>query len=210
MKTLILSALRCALNIKTKILILSLVLTCSARATFIETTYVYTGNPFTFVTGSYSTSDFVTAMITLASPLAANTPLTAVTPIAFSLSDGVQTFNGPNPLIGFIFRFATGPSPSGQDTAEEFRGATSQLFYRRSYGLDEEQLRHLIRFAPYSGIFSGLSSRLEERGIKAFTYRMNQNQAFGMTAPFLGNSSGNAGFRSVPFLAAAFHLGASL
>jgi hypothetical protein len=45
MKTLILSALRCALNIKTKILILLLALTCSARATFIETGQItFTGD----------------------------------------------------------------------------------------------------------------------------------------------------------------------
>ena len=47
MKTLILSALRCALNIKTKILILLLALTCSARATFIETGRITFSGDFT-------------------------------------------------------------------------------------------------------------------------------------------------------------------
>ena len=46
-KTLILSALRCALNIKTTILILLLALTCSARATFIETGRITLSGDFT-------------------------------------------------------------------------------------------------------------------------------------------------------------------
>ena len=51
----------------------------------------------------------MTAMVTLASPLAANMPLTQVTPLAFSLSDGVQTFNDPI-FNEYTFLFATGPS----------------------------------------------------------------------------------------------------
>ena len=47
MKTLILSALRSALNIKTKILILLLAMTCSARATFIETGRITFSGDFT-------------------------------------------------------------------------------------------------------------------------------------------------------------------
>jgi len=79
----------------------------SVRA--VPTTYQYTGNPFTDVSGSYTTSMFVTVMVTLASPLAANMPGTAVTPLAFSVSDGVQTFTPID--IGFGgFSFATGPS----------------------------------------------------------------------------------------------------
>jgi len=46
----------------------------------VPTTYQYTGNPFTQVFGVYTTSDFVTAMVTLAGPLGANMPLTQVNP----------------------------------------------------------------------------------------------------------------------------------
>jgi hypothetical protein len=52
---------------------------------------------------------FVTAMVTLAGPLPANMPFTFVTPLAFSLSDGVQTITTLN-AINTSFFFATGPT----------------------------------------------------------------------------------------------------
>ena len=104
MKTLILAAIRCSLMF-TAVAALSLAYPASVQA--VPTTYVYTGNPFTDVTGPYSTSDFVTAMVTLASPLPANMPLTQVTPLAFSFSDGVQTITNQNADPGGFFAFAT-------------------------------------------------------------------------------------------------------
>ena len=50
----------------------------------------------------------MTAMVTLAGPLGANMPLTEVTPIAFTLFDGVQTLSNSTPnLSAQIFIFAT-------------------------------------------------------------------------------------------------------
>jgi hypothetical protein len=46
-------------------------------------------------------------MVTLASPLLPDTPLTLVTPLAFSFSDGVQTITALN-SSGPTFFFATG------------------------------------------------------------------------------------------------------
>ena len=104
MKTLILAAIRCSL-IFTAVAALSVAYPASVQA--VPTTYQYTGNPFTFVTGPpYTTSDFVTAMVTLAGPLAPNMPLTSVSPIAFTFSDGVQTLTNSN----FFMQFATGPT----------------------------------------------------------------------------------------------------
>jgi hypothetical protein len=71
----------------------------------VPTTYTYTGNHFTQVSGPYNTSMFVTAMVTLAAPLGANMPLTEVTPIAFTLFDGVQTISSTNPDITTQFFF---------------------------------------------------------------------------------------------------------
>src|SRR5262245_43881367 len=54
----------------------------------VPTTYQYTGNHFTNVSAPYTTSMFVSGMVTLVGPLAPNMPLTSVSPIAFSFSDG--------------------------------------------------------------------------------------------------------------------------
>jgi hypothetical protein len=109
MKTLIPAAIRCSL-IFTGVAALSLAYPASVQA--VPTTYQYTGNPFTVATGPYSTSDFVTAMVTLAAPLGANMPLTQVIPTAFTLSDGVQTItnNGPGFVFFTSFLFATDAS----------------------------------------------------------------------------------------------------
>jgi len=98
---------------KTKI-ILSLAIALSvalvAQPMFANTIYSYTGNPFTNVTAPYTTSDFVSAMVTLAGPLAPNMPFTSVTPTAFTLSDGVQTITNFNATFPPGFSFATGPT----------------------------------------------------------------------------------------------------
>ena len=80
----------------------------AASVQAIPTTYQYTGNAFTDVTAPYTTSDFVTATLTLADPLAPNMPLTSVTSIAFTLSDGVQTITNLTPIFNVNFSVATG------------------------------------------------------------------------------------------------------
>ena len=103
MKTLTLAAIRCSL-IFTAVAALSIAYPASVQA--VPTTYQYTGNPFTFAIAPYTTSDFVTAMVTLAGPLGANMPLTKVTPTAFTLTDGVQTISNLNAIFA-LFLFAT-------------------------------------------------------------------------------------------------------
>ena len=76
----------------------------------VPVTYVYTGNPFTNVSGPYTTSDRVTARVTLASPLPANMSLQIVTSLAFSFSDGVQTLTNLTPLASPSFSFQTDAS----------------------------------------------------------------------------------------------------
>src|SRR5262245_10544487 len=89
---------------------LSLAYPASVQA--VPTTYQYTGNPFTNVGGQYTTSMFVTAMVTLASPLGANHDLsTPVTVISFTISDGVQTLTS-----GFVENFSFGTGPTGMIT----------------------------------------------------------------------------------------------
>ena len=101
---------------KTKILLFSAVALAvgfltAASVQAVPITYTYTGNPFTFTLPPYTTSDFVSGMVTLEGPLAANMSLTTVTPTAFSISDGVQTITNLNPTLTFTdFAFATGPT----------------------------------------------------------------------------------------------------
>jgi hypothetical protein len=82
----------------------------AASVQAVPTTYQYTGNPFTSATGPYTTSDFVTGMVTLTGPLAPNMPFFSpnVSPIAFSFSDGVQTLTNHDSTI--VAAFATGPT----------------------------------------------------------------------------------------------------
>jgi hypothetical protein len=59
---------------------------------YADVVLTYTGNDFTFFQPPYNGTDRITATITLADPLGNSTNLTAVTPISYSISDGVQTF----------------------------------------------------------------------------------------------------------------------
>jgi hypothetical protein len=97
---------------KSAVLALAVVILSVTAVQAVPTTYVYIGNPFTIVHNApYTTNDFVTAMVKLASPLPANLPFTEVTPLAFTMFDGIQTITNLNTANTF-FQFATGPSGS--------------------------------------------------------------------------------------------------
>jgi hypothetical protein len=81
-----------------------------ARAT---TIYTYTGNPFTKVTGAYTTSMFVSGSFTVDSPLAANQAFSPVSPTAFSFSDGLQTLDQSNGQFVGPLHFQVGTDASG-------------------------------------------------------------------------------------------------
>ena len=89
-----------------------------------NTTYNYVGNDFTTIVGStYKTSDFVTASITLSSPLPFNSSLGDYIPVAFSLSDGIQTITNTSPgfsisLSGFWFATTNGVITEWAESAE--------------------------------------------------------------------------------------------
>jgi hypothetical protein len=72
----------------------------------------YTGNDFTTLSppgppSNYTATDKVTASITLANPLGDNLNLASVTPLAFSLNDGVQTITDASSLAVKEFLFST-------------------------------------------------------------------------------------------------------
>ena len=66
--------------------------------------YQYTGNLFTFATGPYTTSDFVTVTITLADALEPNFSGFVALP-GFTFSDGVQTISVRNAFHGVATAF---------------------------------------------------------------------------------------------------------
>jgi hypothetical protein len=130
MKKLILAAVRCSLMFEA---LAALSVVCPVLVQAVPTTYKYTGNPFTTAIGRYTTSDFVTVTVTLASPLAPNMPFTRVTPMSFSLSDGVQTITDHN-AVSFKMIVATGPTglithwKVGGSKAPDFEITTVALF----------------------------------------------------------------------------------
>src|SRR5262245_55601375 len=76
--------------------------------------YIYTGNPFTqvgqdgptLIPDPHTTSDRVAAVMELLSVLGPNLADQGVTPVSFSLSDGVSTLTGAN-ATSASFRFTT-------------------------------------------------------------------------------------------------------
>jgi hypothetical protein len=110
-------------------LALAVVILSVSAVQAVPTTYSYTGNPFTSATTPYTTSMFVTAMVTLAGPLGPNMPLTHVDPTAFTFFDGVQTLNStnshPNPIA---FSFATNANGEIISWRVEVDGGGSSIF----------------------------------------------------------------------------------
>ena len=96
---------------KSAVLALAVGFLTAASVQAVPITYQYTGNPFTNTVEPYTTSDFVTGTLTLAGPLAANTPFSDVAPISFRFSDGVQRISDMNALpVLTAFQVATGPT----------------------------------------------------------------------------------------------------
>jgi hypothetical protein len=64
-----------------------------------DVVYSYLGNDFTTVTAPYATADHVTISFTLASALPDNLPPSTVTPLTYTITDGVSTLNQTNSSI---------------------------------------------------------------------------------------------------------------
>jgi hypothetical protein len=97
------------MTLKSACLALAVVVLTATAVQAVPTTYVYTGNPFTIVSGDYTRRDRVHGSVTLSSPLEPNMNLTQVTPLAFSFFDGHQIAI-PATSVSFFFLFATGPT----------------------------------------------------------------------------------------------------
>lgn len=83
-------------------------MTFAAPVNAAPTTYTYSGATFDIVSAQYTFSDRVSGSITLANALASNlTSFVTVTPIAFSLSDGITTLSNTTSQVGSLFAFKT-------------------------------------------------------------------------------------------------------
>ena len=102
----------------------------------VPTVYTFTGAPYTQIEdspeipGTYDTSMRVTGSLTLAAPLAPNTPRRGVDPTSFAFSDGrlASAFTQDNidPLVGITF-FSLGTNAGGDVVDWDFevaRGAS--------------------------------------------------------------------------------------
>ncbi len=78
-----------------------------AAAAKADVVYDYTGYDFTSAASPYTTSDFISGNFHLSSALADNLPYTAITPTAYSFSDGVQTLNNTNATFNVYFDVST-------------------------------------------------------------------------------------------------------
>ena len=70
--------------------------------------YSYTGSHFTTVTGSAPagiTSDFITASFTFAGPLGPNLSEASLTPLAWSISDQIDTITSADPAASIVLSF---------------------------------------------------------------------------------------------------------
>jgi len=80
-------------------------LTSLSAPVFADNIYTYTGNAFTYFGGSDQCPSFcsVTGSFTVAAPLTADMPLTAITPESFSFTDGSNIITQANVGVGNSF-----------------------------------------------------------------------------------------------------------
>jgi hypothetical protein len=75
--------------------------------------YDYTGPNFATAFSPYTTSDNVTASITLNAALGPNLPFSPITPTAFVFKDGVQTISDTTPNVTLVSLFFSTDSTGG-------------------------------------------------------------------------------------------------
>ena len=86
----------------------------TASSAIADVVYLYIGNQFTSVSGTYTKNDKVTGHLVLPVLLGSNLDLQAVTPLSFLFSDGVQILT-PTNTEDNRFEFST--TASGEITA---------------------------------------------------------------------------------------------
>jgi hypothetical protein len=83
-------------------LVLSAFLLVLPLPLFADTTYTYTGNHYTSIGSNdpdFTTAESISGSFIVASPLAPNMTLQAITPTSFSFSDGYETITNTSPFV---------------------------------------------------------------------------------------------------------------
>jgi hypothetical protein len=88
------------------IALIALLITASLEPAQADTTYTYTGQPFSIAVLPYTSHDFVTAVMTTQLPLAQNLPFGAIQVNSLTLSDGIQTI-ALDPSLSSLLDVAT-------------------------------------------------------------------------------------------------------
>jgi hypothetical protein len=94
------------MKILSRLLLAAFAFSLSSLAAQADVVYDYTGLDYTVAFGSYTTSESVTGTFTLAAPLADNLNDAIISPVSFSISDGLQTITNANAATS-AFTFST-------------------------------------------------------------------------------------------------------
>ena len=110
-------------------LIVPVIVIVTSPFAFADTILTYRGLPFSFVTSPYTTSMHLTVILDLAAPLPSYSGPTPddfqVTPISFTISDGIDTITNRAATSSFFqFGLASEPSASGTSEADDIMGWT--------------------------------------------------------------------------------------
>jgi len=111
---------------KLAIALLSLFFAVSPELAQADTTYTYTGQPFSIVTAPYTTHDFVRVVMATQTPLAPNLPFGPIQVDSLVLSDGVQTIP-IDPSLNTLLDIAT-DSHGDIDTWQIFLGSSTSQY----------------------------------------------------------------------------------
>jgi hypothetical protein len=163
------------------------------------TIYAYTGNNFTLYPSPYTDQMSVSATFSLAQPLAANLNFSSVSPISFSLSDGVNTITDQSDnLLSTLFRFIT----DGSGNIQEWNVSVLTDFPTQSVG--ETRITIGTVNNPSLG-------QIYDQGlISTCTNTGNCSSGLVQTNAFISGSPGAWQVTTVPVPAAAWLFGSGL
>jgi hypothetical protein len=135
-------------------LLLAALLPSNARA---DTVYTYTGNPFTTTTGCPPLCD-VTGSFDVATPLAPNLNLAAVTPVSFDLSAGTISLTSGSDLLIVNTDSSGAISAWVWQVIGPANGEQARILTEGGFGIASDDVRFGSNPAPFVGPILGIVS----------------------------------------------------